>query len=122
MTLLLAWREIAIGLLLVACAVLYGLAENRSAQIAKKQAEAEQYKSAYMTLAKAAKQFNAEVDRMQDAEKTRLQEALQARKTIQPKLDAIRDRKGSLMGLKTAPAGSECKQAEEIIDGALGNE
>lgn len=122
MTLLLAWREIAIGLLLVACAVLYGISENRSAQIAKKAAEAEQYKSAYMTLAKAAKAFNAEVQKMKDDEKIRLQEALQARKNIQPKLDAIRDRKGYLMGLKSRPDGFECKRAEEILDGALNDE
>lgn len=115
-------RDIAIVILITVCAVLYGLAEKRSAQIEKKQAELEQYKAAYMTLAKAAKEFNAEVEKLKSEEKSRREEAIRARKTIQPKLDAIRDRKGALMGLKRAPAGLECKQAEEIIDEALGNE
>lgn len=115
-------RDIAIVILIVVCAALYGLAEKRSAQIAKKQAEVEQYKSAYMTLAKAAKAFNAEVQKMKDEEKIRLQKAAESRKEAEARVLPIQKKQRALMALDAPRDDLDCKRADDLLTEALNGE
>lgn len=106
------WREGLIAVLLLVCVWQRGTNDKLTA-------EKDKFKDAYMTLAQVAKDCNAATEKMVADEKTRRDNAIESRKKLEPKLDAIRTRRGAYMGLKTHPGEGDCKLADDILTEAL---
>ena len=115
-------RDIAIVILIVACAAMYVLAEKRGAQIVKKDAELEQYKSAYMTLAEGVRKCTAATNKMVAEEKMRLQKATESRKEAELKSEPIRKKRRALMALDAPRDDLDCKRADDLLSRALNDE
>lgn len=113
------WREGLIAVLLLVCVWQRGTIFSHDAKVQKITAEKDKFKDAYMTLAQVAKDCNAATEKMISDEKTRREIAAESRKKLEPKLDAIRTRRGAYMGLKTPPGEGDCKLADDILTEAL---
>lgn len=88
-------------------------------KVAKAEARAAEFESAYGSLARAAQNQNDAINRLQDEAKAREEQAAKAIAQARAASSASRDKATAIMGLRLPAGADECSAARDEFDDEL---